>query len=99
MGATKRVSNGREGVICWEKTDLINPELPLPHPQREVSALAAQPSQPCENQGQQGKWPGPAGVSSNAALVSSEQLSMELHQVEREIGKRTREMDMVRGMD
>ncbi|XP_038820060.1 roquin-1-like [Salvelinus namaycush] len=57
--------------------------------EREVSALAAQPSQPCQNQGQQGKWPGPAGVSSNAALVSSEQLSMELHQVEREIGKRT----------
>uniref|UniRef100_A0A8C7UVX4 RING-type E3 ubiquitin transferase n=1 Tax=Oncorhynchus mykiss TaxID=8022 RepID=A0A8C7UVX4_ONCMY len=86
----------KEGVIRWEKTDLINPELPLPHPQREVSALAAQPSQPCQNQGQQGKWPGPVGVSSNAALVSSEQLSMELHQVEREIGKRTRRIDMVR---
>uniref|UniRef100_A0A8C7UZZ7 RING-type E3 ubiquitin transferase n=1 Tax=Oncorhynchus mykiss TaxID=8022 RepID=A0A8C7UZZ7_ONCMY len=64
--------------------------------EREVSALAAQPSQPCQNQGQQGKWPGPVGVSSNAALVSSEQLSMELHQVEREIGKRTRRIDMVR---
>uniref|UniRef100_A0A8C7LFX8 RING-type E3 ubiquitin transferase n=1 Tax=Oncorhynchus kisutch TaxID=8019 RepID=A0A8C7LFX8_ONCKI len=76
------------------ETDLINPELPLPHPQREVSALAAQPSQPCQNQGQQGKWPGPVGVSSNAALVSSEQLSMELHQVEREIGKRTCRIDM-----
>uniref|UniRef100_A0A8C7LHY3 RING-type E3 ubiquitin transferase n=1 Tax=Oncorhynchus kisutch TaxID=8019 RepID=A0A8C7LHY3_ONCKI len=84
----------KEGVISWEKTDLINPELPLPHPQREVSALAAQPSQPCQNQGQQGKWPGPVGVSSNAALVSSEQLSMELHQVEREIGKRTCRIDM-----
>uniref|UniRef100_A0A4W5PG39 RING-type E3 ubiquitin transferase n=1 Tax=Hucho hucho TaxID=62062 RepID=A0A4W5PG39_9TELE len=55
-----------------------------------------------QNQGQQGgKWPGPAGGSGSAAPVSSEQLSMELHQVEREIGKRTREMDMVRerGMD
>uniref|UniRef100_A0A4W5P538 RING-type E3 ubiquitin transferase n=1 Tax=Hucho hucho TaxID=62062 RepID=A0A4W5P538_9TELE len=52
-------------------------------------------SQPGQNQGQQGgKWPGPAGGSGSAAPVSSEQLSMELHQVEREIGKRTREMDM-----
>ncbi|KAL0966615.1 hypothetical protein UPYG_G00297470 [Umbra pygmaea] len=50
--------------------------------QREASALAAQPG---PNQ-QGGKWPGPAGVS-------SEELSMELHQVEREIGKRTREME------
>ncbi|CAB1325961.1 unnamed protein product, partial [Coregonus sp. 'balchen'] len=48
-------------------------------------------SQPGQNQGQQGgKWPG----SSSAASVSSEQLSMELHQVEREIGKRTREIAM-----
>ncbi|KAK6302509.1 hypothetical protein J4Q44_G00268640 [Coregonus suidteri] len=62
--------------------------------EREVSALVAQPSQPGQNQGQQGKWPGPAGGSSSAALVSSEQLSMELHQVEREIGKRTRQMAM-----
>ncbi|XP_021468683.2 roquin-1 [Oncorhynchus mykiss] len=52
-------------------------------------------SQPGQNQGQQGgKWPGPAGGSGSAAPVSSEQLSIELHQVEREIGKRTREMDM-----
>uniref|UniRef100_A0A8C7JAM2 RING-type E3 ubiquitin transferase n=1 Tax=Oncorhynchus kisutch TaxID=8019 RepID=A0A8C7JAM2_ONCKI len=64
--------------------------------------LFHQLSQPGQNQGQQGgKWPGPAGGSGSAAPVSSEQLSMELHQVEREIGKRTREMDMVRerGMD
>uniref|UniRef100_A0A673B5M2 RING-type E3 ubiquitin transferase n=1 Tax=Sphaeramia orbicularis TaxID=375764 RepID=A0A673B5M2_9TELE len=38
---------------------------------------------------QQPKWP--AGGAS-ATAVSSEQLSLELHQVEREIGKRTREM-------
>lgn len=42
---------------------------------------------------QQTKWP--AGGAS-ATTVSSEQLSLELHQVEREIGKRTREMAMVR---
>ncbi|KAL2097973.1 hypothetical protein ACEWY4_007180 [Coilia grayii] len=47
--------------------------------QREASALAAQPSG--------AKWP--AGDA-----VSSEQLSLELHHVEREIGKRTREMAM-----
>jgi hypothetical protein len=28
-------------------------------------------------------------------MISSEQLSLELHQVEREIGKRTRELSMV----
>ncbi|XP_068196956.1 roquin-1 isoform X1 [Antennarius striatus] len=61
--------------------------------QREASALAAQPVQPSQGQvvaaQQQLKWP--AGGASTAA-VSSEQLSLELHQVEREIGKRTREM-------
>ncbi|XP_056911971.1 roquin-1 isoform X1 [Takifugu flavidus] len=62
--------------------------------QREASALAGQPVQPCQNQAvaaqqQQPKWPA-GGVSST--VVSSEQLSLELHQVEREIGKRTREM-------
>ncbi|XP_061588214.1 roquin-1 isoform X2 [Cololabis saira] len=65
--------------------------------QREASALAGQATQ--SNQGQtavtaqqqQPKWP--AGGAS-ATAVSSEQLSMELHQVEREIGKRTREMAM-----
>uniref|UniRef100_A0A3Q3DW86 RING-type E3 ubiquitin transferase n=1 Tax=Hippocampus comes TaxID=109280 RepID=A0A3Q3DW86_HIPCM len=51
--------------------------------QREASALAGPPSQ------QGPKWP-TGGAS--AAAVSSEQLSLELHQVEREIGKRTREM-------
>ncbi|XP_039623151.1 roquin-1a isoform X1 [Polypterus senegalus] len=46
--------------------------------QREASALATQPHP--------AKWaPGP---------LSSEQLSLELHQVEREIGKRTREIAM-----
>ncbi|KAG5285975.1 hypothetical protein AALO_G00009610 [Alosa alosa] len=47
--------------------------------QREASALAAQPAG--------GKWP--AG-----GAVSSEQLSLELCHVEREIGKRTREIAM-----
>lgn len=66
--------------------------------QREASALAGQPVQPCQNQAvaaqqqQQTKWPA-GGVSST--VVSSEQLSLELHQVEREIGKRTREMALV----
>ncbi|XP_076829796.1 roquin-1 [Brachyhypopomus gauderio] len=46
--------------------------------QREASALAAQPPVT--------KWT-PGGA------VSSEQLSLELHHVEREIGKRTREME------
>ncbi|XP_061878827.1 roquin-1 isoform X1 [Entelurus aequoreus] len=66
--------------------------------QREASALAGQPVP--SNQGQAvtsqshqqpPKWP--AGGTS-AATVSSEQLSLELHQVEREIGKRTREIAM-----
>lgn len=70
--------------------------------QREASALAGQPVQPSQGQAaaaqqqqsqqqqqQQPKWP--AGGASSTA-VSSEQLSLELHQVEREIGKRTREM-------
>lgn len=48
--------------------------------QREASALNAQP--------QAAKWPVGGGVS-------SEQLSLELHHVEREIGKRTREIAMV----
>ncbi len=66
--------------------------------QREASALAGQPVQPGQGQAaaqqqQQPKWP--AGGASTAA-VSSEQLSLELHQVEREIGKRTREMALVR---
>lgn len=74
--------------------------------QREASALAGQPVQPSQGQAaaaqqqqqsqqqqqQQPKWPA-GGVSSTA--VSSEQLSLELHQVEREIGKRTREMALV----
>uniref|UniRef100_A0A8C4DIV7 RING-type E3 ubiquitin transferase n=1 Tax=Dicentrarchus labrax TaxID=13489 RepID=A0A8C4DIV7_DICLA len=64
--------------------------------QREASALAGQPGQPGQGQAagaqQQPKWP--AGGASTA--VSSEQLSLELHQVEREIGKRTREMALVR---
>uniref|UniRef100_A0A3B4AMV8 RING-type E3 ubiquitin transferase n=1 Tax=Periophthalmus magnuspinnatus TaxID=409849 RepID=A0A3B4AMV8_9GOBI len=58
--------------------------------QREASALAGQASQSQTVQ-QQPKWP-PGGT--NATTVSSEQLSLELHQVEREIGKRTREMAM-----
>uniref|UniRef100_A0AAQ5Y6X7 RING-type E3 ubiquitin transferase n=1 Tax=Amphiprion ocellaris TaxID=80972 RepID=A0AAQ5Y6X7_AMPOC len=66
--------------------------------QREASALAGQPVQSSQVQAavapqqQQPKWP--AGGAS-ATAVSSEQLSLELHQVEREIGKRTREMAMV----
>ncbi|XP_056599326.1 roquin-1 [Triplophysa dalaica] len=48
--------------------------------QREACALAAQPS--------------PAVKWSTGAAVSSEQLSLELHHVEREIGKRTREIAM-----
>uniref|UniRef100_A0A3Q1JTE1 RING-type E3 ubiquitin transferase n=1 Tax=Anabas testudineus TaxID=64144 RepID=A0A3Q1JTE1_ANATE len=59
--------------------------------QREASALAGQPVRPSQGQvaavqQQQPKWP--AGGAS-ATAVSSEQLSLELHQVEREIGKRT----------
>lgn len=64
--------------------------------QREAGALAGQPVQPGQSQAaaqQQPKWP--AGGASTA-VVSSEQLSLELHQVEREIGKRTREMALVR---
>ncbi|XP_017277994.1 roquin-1 isoform X2 [Kryptolebias marmoratus] len=63
--------------------------------QREASALASQTAQTSQSQSavasqqQQPKWP--AGGAS-APAVSSEQLSLELHQVEREIGKRTREM-------
>lgn len=49
--------------------------------QREACALAAQPA--------------PAVKWSTGAPVSSEQLSLELHHVEREIGKRTREIAMV----
>lgn len=49
--------------------------------QREACALASQPT---------------AGVKwSSGGTVSSEQLSLELHHVEREIGKRTREIAMV----
>lgn len=60
--------------------------------QREASARTGQASQSQTVQ-QQPKWP-PGGA--NATTVSSEQLSLELHQVEREIGKRTREMALVR---
>lgn len=49
--------------------------------QREVNTLASQPQPPPLPP----KWPG---------MISSEQLSLELHQVEREIGKRTRELSM-----
>lgn len=49
--------------------------------QREVNTLASQPQPPQLPP----KWPG---------MISSEQLSLELHQVEREIGKRTRELSM-----
>ncbi|XP_038204891.1 roquin-1 [Arvicola amphibius] len=49
--------------------------------QREVNTLAGQPQPPPLPP----KWPG---------MISSEQLSLELHQVEREIGKRTRELSM-----
>ncbi|XP_047224802.1 roquin-1 isoform X2 [Girardinichthys multiradiatus] len=63
--------------------------------QRETSALVGQPLQPIQGQTAhstqqpQPKWP--AGGASVSA-ISNEQLSLELHQVEREIGKRTREM-------
>uniref|UniRef100_A0A669BU18 RING-type E3 ubiquitin transferase n=1 Tax=Oreochromis niloticus TaxID=8128 RepID=A0A669BU18_ORENI len=60
--------------------------------QREASALATHPGQgqaAVASQQQQPKWPS-GGASATA--VSSEQLSLELHQVEKEIGKRTREM-------
>lgn len=66
--------------------------------QREAGALAGQSVQPGQSQAaaaaaqHQPKWP--AGGASTA-VVSSEQLSLELHQVEREIGKRTREMALV----
>uniref|UniRef100_A0A671XMU9 RING-type E3 ubiquitin transferase n=1 Tax=Sparus aurata TaxID=8175 RepID=A0A671XMU9_SPAAU len=70
--------------------------------QREASSLAGQPVQSSQSQAaavaqqqQQAKWP--AG-GANTVAVSSEQLSLELHQVEREIGKRTREMALVRVM-
>lgn len=49
--------------------------------QREPNTLAGQPQPPPPPP----KWP---------AVISSEQLSLELHQVEREIGKRTRELSM-----
>lgn len=53
--------------------------------QREACALASQPT---------------AGVKwSSGGTVSSEQLSLELHHVEREIGKRTREIAMVSQTD
>lgn len=59
--------------------------------------MAGQPVQPGQGQAaaaqQQPKWP--AGGASTTA-VSSEQLSLELHHVEREIGMRTREMALVR---
>ncbi|XP_074858809.1 roquin-1 isoform X4 [Carettochelys insculpta] len=51
--------------------------------QRETTTLPGQPQPPPPPP----KWPG---------MISSEQLSMELHQVEREIGKRTRELSMER---
>ncbi|KAJ3595434.1 hypothetical protein NHX12_004738 [Muraenolepis orangiensis] len=59
--------------------------------QRE--AQTGHPGQQGQNQAaqQQGKWP--AGGNGNTA-VSSKQLSLELDQVEREIGKRTREIAM-----
>ncbi|XP_069087706.1 roquin-1 isoform X3 [Pleurodeles waltl] len=54
--------------------------------QREASALANQPPPPPPPPPPPApKWPG---------MISSEQLSLELHQVEREIGKRTRELTM-----
>lgn len=49
--------------------------------QREPNTLAGPPQPPPPPP----KWP---------AMISSEQLSLELHQVEREIGKRTRELTM-----
>ncbi|KAH0618238.1 hypothetical protein JD844_017253 [Phrynosoma platyrhinos] len=53
--------------------------------QREVNTLAGQPQPPPPPPPPPPKWPG---------IISSEQLSLELHQVEREIGKRTRELSM-----
>ncbi|XP_044295026.1 roquin-1 isoform X3 [Varanus komodoensis] len=50
--------------------------------QREATPLAGQPQPPPPPPP---SWPG---------MVSSEQLSLELHHVEREIGKRTRELSM-----
>lgn len=50
--------------------------------QREANTLAGQSQPPPPPPP---KWPG---------MISSEQLSLELHQVEREIGKRTRELSM-----
>lgn len=63
----------------------------------EAGSLAGQPVPASQSHAaaavqQQPKWP--AGGASTS-LVSSEQLSQELHQVEREIGKRTREMALV----
>ncbi|XP_066227645.1 roquin-1 isoform X1 [Saccopteryx leptura] len=49
--------------------------------QREANTLAGQSQPPPPPP----KWPG---------MISSEQLSLELHQVEREIGKRTRELSL-----
>lgn len=49
--------------------------------EREPNTLAGPPQPPLPPP----KWP---------AMISSEQLSLELHQVEREIGKRTRELSM-----
>lgn len=63
--------------------------------QREASALVSQSVQPSQSQAAvvpqqpQPKWP------AGGTAVSNEQLSLELHQVEREIGKRTREMALV----
>uniref|UniRef100_A0A665TQS0 RING-type E3 ubiquitin transferase n=1 Tax=Echeneis naucrates TaxID=173247 RepID=A0A665TQS0_ECHNA len=55
----------------------------------ELQQVNQQITQQTQIQGQP-KWP--AGGAS-ATAVSSEQLSLELHHVEREIGKRTREME------
>ncbi|XP_047444597.1 roquin-1 [Mugil cephalus] len=61
--------------------------------QREASTMAGQSVQSSQGQAavnpQQPKWPAGGG---GATAVSSEQLTLELDQVEREIGKRTREM-------
>lgn len=51
--------------------------------EREANSLAGQSQPPPPPPPP--KWPG---------MISSEQLSLELHQVEREIGKRTRELSM-----
>ncbi|XP_076000728.1 roquin-1 isoform X2 [Genypterus blacodes] len=74
----------------------INQQTQMHSMEREAAAMAGQPVQPSQGQGaavqqQQSKWP-TGGAS--ATPVSSEQLSLELHQVEREIGKRTMEMAM-----